>query len=144
MAVTGIRLQMRIALAVFLAALAVSCGAATGTAELVGASFVTAGQSAIDLLSPVNGDTVLAYPSFSWSAKAGSSYRIEIATDANFSAKIVDKEVRSATYQVSDADLIGLSTLPSATFYWRVSVPRVTPSLASTAFRVTVLPGSIV
>jgi hypothetical protein len=75
----------------------------------------TPGTVAPELLSPSAGaEGVSSTPAFSWSSVAGATnYQIQVATDSNFSSKVIDETTSATAYQ-SDDDL------DNGTYYWRV------------------------
>lgn len=102
------------------------------TQELLDANFLAKGQTPIDLLSPSeNQQVTTANPTLSWSSKGVGLYVVQMATDANFSTMILNKEVSGISYTVANGDLIGVSSLATNTYYWRVSVARIASNLQS-------------
>ncbi|MFO7895990.1 MAG: SUMF1/EgtB/PvdO family nonheme iron enzyme, partial [Candidatus Cloacimonadales bacterium] len=72
------------------------------------------------LLYPVNDsetDAVVQVPSFTWERLAGSNhYRIQIATDSNFSDLLVEELTSSNSYQIENGDALQYDGV----YYWRV------------------------
>lgn len=110
----------------------ISCGRTLSTQELLNADFFLKGLAAIDLLSPTqDAQVATANPSFTWSYRGFGYYLIQVATDSGFTNIVISKEVSRTDYTVADADLIGITSLASGTYYWRVKASRVADSLQS-------------
>jgi hypothetical protein len=75
----------------------------------------TPGTVAPELMSPSAGaEGVSSTPAFSWSSVAGAtSYQIQVATDSNFSSKVIDETASGTAYQPGD-------DLDDGTYYWQV------------------------
>jgi Zn-dependent metalloprotease len=86
------------------------------------------------LLDPANGSTASSLmPAFDWSDENGaSSYNIQVSTDSNFVATLIDSNTVASTYT-------SLTDLPTgATIYWRVrSMGANGPSSWSSVFSFT-------
>ena len=95
-------------------------GASTGltTKQLDMSVTVADKPSAIALSAPSNGATGIAVqPTFSWQAdSAATGYRIEIATDANFSNIVASGNVSNGTNYQPSSNLTA-----NTTYYWRVT-----------------------
>jgi hypothetical protein len=92
------------------------------TDDLLKADYLFQGLGAIDLLSPLDGASTGANPSFSWTGRPGSRYRMEISTSRNFSTTVLSKTLHDTSYTLDNTDLQGLASLTSSTYYWRVSM----------------------
>ena len=70
----------------------------TASTELLDANFIGKGQTAVDLISPTQNQQVASStPSFSWSARGAGLYTLELATDSEFTNKVLEKEVKLVT-----------------------------------------------
>jgi hypothetical protein len=95
----------------------------------------TPGTVAPELMSPSAGaEAVSSTPAFSWSSVAGAtSYQIQVATDSNFSSKVIDETTSSTAYQSGDE-------LDNGTYYWKVKAA--TDWSATGVFTVGAVPGA--
>lgn len=119
-------------IALLLALTALTCKNQLSTQDLLDGDFLSKGKTPIDLLSPTeNQQVTTANPTFSWSSKGVSLYTIQVATDANFSNIVLTKDVSEISYKVANADLSGVSSLTTSTYFWRVKVAKVANSLQS-------------
>lgn len=130
---------------VFAAGIAIfmSCSGNTTSTELLDANFMAKGQTAIDLISPTqNQQVATSTPSFSWGSRGVGLYVLELATDSNFTNKVLEKEVNATTYTLVAGDLIGASALTTSTYYWRVKIAKIKDNLQSKSqsFLLMVLP----
>jgi len=100
-----------------------SCGSQRATTqELLDLAFVNVSGSAIELQSPGDNTSVGLNPTFVWSERSGALlYRVEVSTNKEFSQIVLDKRVKGAVYTLLNSDLIGISSLDSIAYYWRVS-----------------------
>lgn len=129
-----------VSIALLLLGGAVACKNSTDTQDLLDAEYLTAGQNAIDLLSPGNGATASQNPQLFWSSKSGiDAYRIEISSTADFSQTVLNKVVRGNSYTVANSDLFGISQLDAIQYFWRVSVPVAKNTLVSSSGNMQVL-----
>lgn len=111
---------------------ATTCKNFLTTQEELDANFITSGLTAIDLLSPTaNQQVATANPSFSFSPRGVSLYTIQIAADAGFSKIVLNKDMGSTSYTLQNSDLIGVSSLSTQTYYWRVKIPKISNNLQS-------------
>lgn len=118
--------------AIIFALLSVTCSHKGSTQELLDANFIAAGQARIDLLSPTeNQQVTTANPTLAWSDRGVNLYTLEVATDSLFSSIIIRKDIPSTTYTVVNSDLIGMSSLTTASYYWRVRISKLSSSLQS-------------
>lgn len=132
--------SVRLLLSLLLLPALSGCKNATVTQELLDADYLTAGQTAIDLLAPGNGATASQNPQFIWSAKAGiKTYKIEISTSSDFAQPILSKTITESSYTLANADLTGISQLDAIQYFWRVSVPEVKKNLLSSTGNIQVL-----
>lgn len=132
-------------LAILLAtAIAIASGCSrTASAELLDANFIANGQTAIDLIAPTQNQQVATSTlSFNWGARGAGLYTLELATDSNFTNKILEKEVSATTYTVANNDLTAGSALTTSTYYWRVKIAKIRDNLQSKtqSFLLMVLP----
>ncbi|MFO1469982.1 MAG: hypothetical protein U1F27_02935 [Turneriella sp.] len=110
----------------------VSCSNRSTTGELLNASFATTSLPAIDLISPTQDAQVnTANPTLSWSKRAVPKYNLRIARDQALTDVVLSVDIKSESYTVQNSDLIGLSALPTDTYYWSVRVAGLTPDLQS-------------
>ena len=122
----------RFAAVLLLVLFGLSCKNQLSTQELLDGDFLAKGQTPIDLLSPTeNQQVTTANPTFSWSSKGVSLYTIQVATDAAFSNIVLAKDVSETSYRAANADLSGVSSLTTSTYFWRVRIAKVTNSLQS-------------
>jgi len=115
----------------------------TASTELLDANFIGKGQTAVDLISPTQNQQVASStPSFSWSARGAGLYTLELATDSEFTNKVLEKEVNATTYSLAVNDLIGVNALTTSTYYWRVKIAKIKDNLQSRpqSFLLMVLP----
>lgn len=124
-------------------AILMSCSSTTTSTELLDANFMAKGQTAIDLISPTqNQQVATSTPSFSWGSRGVGLYVLELATDSNFTNKVLEKEVNATTYTLVASDLNGASALTTSTYYWRVKIAKIKDNLQSKtqSFLLMVLP----
>lgn len=90
--------------------------------EYLNGDFIAKGsQLPATLVNPANNGNISLTTQFLWtSAGDARSYRIEISTAADVSSPVLKATVKSAQYTIQTSDLIGASSLPEQTYYWRV------------------------
>lgn len=121
------------------------CKGQVSTRELLDGNFITSGQTPIDLLQPTQNQQVTpANLTFTWGARSAKLYTLEIATDANFSSKVLSKDVADTRYVLTNSDLQGVSTLVTSMYYWRVKIAAISNNLQSdtNAFYLFAIPPS--
>lgn len=115
----------------FVALLCVGCNR-TSTDTLLSGGFLTAGQSAIELIQPLSSAASPPNPVLVWTSRSGTNrYRVQVSATNDFSTLVLDKLVAGTNYAVLNSDLIGISSLDARTYYWRVRVPVTTNDLLS-------------
>lgn len=111
---------MRICLWLFLVFVA-ACNGYT-TQQTLDADFLVVDKTPVDLLSPANKNILTGNPNFFWTKRDGSlSYLLEISTIADFTRLIISKNLVDSTYSLNSGDLIGITQLDKASYYWRVT-----------------------
>lgn len=112
----------------------------TSTQTLLNAEYLASGQSQIALISPLDNMATNQNPVLSWGEKSGlAKYLIEISPVADFSTLVLSKEVKGASYIVSNVDLIGITQLDPVQYYWRVSAAKLQNNLRSKPFALQVI-----
>ncbi len=105
--------------------------------------------AAIDTVAPASGASAAAIrPAFSWTQPAGGTYRLEVATDAEFSNVVIDVMTAAGSYQPptdlmtgtdyfwrvsAETGLCATATSPTATFTTSGSAPLATTLTAQSA-----------
>jgi hypothetical protein len=113
-------------------AVCLGCGNQGTTQELLEANFLTQNLTTIDLTSPTNNQQVTsANPTLTWSSRGVSQYTVQMATDNAFTSLVLDKTVTATTYTVQNSDLVGVTSLTTSTYYWRVKIPQLQNNLQS-------------
>jgi len=109
-----------------------ACQNKTTTQELLEANFVSAGKTQIDLLSPTQDQQVAtSNPTFSWGDRGAGLYTIEVASDANFKNVVLNQNVNGTQYTLANSALIGVSSLTTNSYHWRVKVANIANNLQS-------------
>lgn len=112
----------------------------TSTDTLLTGSFLTAGQSAIELIQPLSGAATSANPVLVWTSRNGTNrYRVQISATADFSTLLLDRVVDGTSYTVQNSELTGIASLDARTYYWRVRVPVGANDLVSATGQLNVL-----
>lgn len=108
------------------------CKSNLSTQQLLDGNFITQGQASIDLLSPTQDQQLITVnPTFSWSPRGVNLYSLQISSDPGFGTLLLDKEVQGSNYTVQASDLIGVSSLSTNTYYWRVRAAKIAENLQS-------------
>lgn len=90
--------------------------------EYLDGAFIDQDLSPTDLLTPISGAKLIGSPKFVWTKRSGAiRYKIEMAYGSNFVQVVLSKILTSSEYQLDARDLIGLNSLDSQSYYWRVS-----------------------
>lgn len=98
-----------------------SCQFYTTNQEL-NADFISKDKSPVTLISPPNKSAMDKLPTFSWTKRSGViRYRLTLSATADFSKIVLETKVRTPSYVVNNADLIGLTQLDAFSYYWRIT-----------------------
>lgn len=115
--------NLKFAPAVF-AVLSILCAAScsgTSTQGLLDASFLSNSQGAATVLNPVNNAHFSREKQFLWTDMPNAFYyQLEISTNADFSGIVLRARTKSSRYTVTDADLVGVSSLAQQVYHLRV------------------------
>lgn len=117
------------------------------TNQLLNAEFVSVNKdlSPIDLLSPSDKSVSTRNPTLVWSRRAGAnSYLIEMSIQSDFSSLLLNKLTTETSYTVNNVDLIGVTTLDTSGYFWRVKANYSGQQVTSGSFLFHVLDDTIV
>lgn len=116
------------------------------TDEYLRGDFIqSSGQNPATLISPPDEAIISLTKEFSWTKQEGArNYRIEFSTSTDFSSPVLRTTVTNSKYTINTADLIGVSSLESRTYYWRVITAYSAKEEISSVFKFSLLDAEII